>query len=221
MGIPVKYILRQQDVQTSTNIDATTGEPNAKKEKVARSEGDSIDEAAVVIGIIAQSITSLLQIGILVRKATTQDKFRKPCRLHEYHFWTLTIQSTCVTNTPSLTKCSLPACRAIANRRQLIIYCRDHRARLGYEETEDDRADEITVALSIKASISHAPTRDPPQVQEEEDDDKISVMSVSTVSDASLFLKLPLLADLSPNNEPFECPICFTLQYFKREKTWQ
>jgi hypothetical protein len=222
MGNPVENILQQkEDVQTPTDNDATAGERDAEEENIAESEGDPIDEAAVVMSIIAQSITSLLRIGILVRKATPRDKFKEALRATRIPFPDTHYTEYVRHKHTKLTQMQYTRLgRAIANRRQFIIYCRGHRARLGYEETEDDRADARTAALPSKASTFHASIRDSLQ-DEEEEDGAISVMSASRVSDVSQSLKLPLLADLSPNDEPFECPICFTLQSFKGEKTWQ
>ncbi|KAM0258708.1 hypothetical protein ACHAQJ_003717 [Trichoderma viride] len=41
------------------------------------------------------------------------------------------------------------------------------------------------------------------------------------MADSSSNLTLPRLADVAPTLEPFECPICFTLQSFQREKSWR
>ncbi|KAG7129481.1 hypothetical protein HYQ45_011345 [Verticillium longisporum] len=46
-------------------------------------------------------------------------------------------------------------------------------------------------------------------------------MTASTTTDHLAKLRLPLLEDLSHENEPFECPFCFTLQTFKSERSWK
>ena len=195
--------------------------------KVATSDEEPLHEVGVIMNIINQSITSLLRIGILVRKASPRDKFKEALRATRLPVLDIYDIEHVRVKYPKLNEIQYKRLgKAIANRRQFIMYCRDHRARLGHEDTEDGRVKAGTEVLSSKASTFQAPAQysllSLQDEEEEEDDDAVSIMSASTVSDDSVSpLKLPLLADLSPNDEPFECPICFTLQSFKNERAWQ
>jgi hypothetical protein len=114
---------------------------------------------------------------------------------------------------------------AIAKRRQFIKYCRDHKSRLGVDQAElaagvGNRTEVQSSKATefVKANYVNAQSL---QVQVEELDDAMSLMTASTTFDSDALLKLPLLADLAPDGQEFECPICFTLQRFVKEKAWK
>ncbi|OTA55113.1 hypothetical protein K449DRAFT_338029, partial [Hypoxylon sp. EC38] len=123
---------------------------------------------------------------------------------------------------------------ANAKRRQYIKYCRDHKTRLGRVtdespaipggDLEDDLEDRTTAKLSSKATTmlplgSSELANLELNVADEED--AISYSTASTTFESTMSLALPSLGELSPDSQPFECPICFTLQSFRREKAWK
>lgn len=55
----------------------------------------------------------------------------------------------------------------------------------------------------------------------QEDDDVVSLITASTAFDPGNILRLPSLSDLSTDDEPFECPICYTLQNPRNERAWK
>ncbi|KAK3399599.1 hypothetical protein B0T20DRAFT_505570 [Sordaria brevicollis] len=138
---------------------------------------------------------------------------------------------------------------AITKRRRFIAYCRDHAYRLAQaaaaaadgskDEYDDDRSTlyddgESRVATSavqsskattfaLKKDLAQALREQQRELEEQGDFDdagSVSNNSVSTTSEEMATLKLPRLTDLSPDDRPFECPICFTLQQFQSEKAW-
>lgn len=112
---------------------------------------------------------------------------------------------------------------ANVQRRQFIQYCRDHVGNLSSTETRPSAAndDGATERVSSKATTL------PPEMSlatlsvAEFDDDNDSLMTASTTFDADTKLRLPLLSSLSPDGEAFQCPICFTIKQFDREKAWK
>ncbi|EGO58565.1 hypothetical protein NEUTE1DRAFT_77947 [Neurospora tetrasperma FGSC 2508] len=117
--------------------------------------------------------------------------------------------------------------RAIAKRRQFIRYCRDHKDNLAAEEEEDKAGSQkaTTDKQSSKATTFVAKENLMDILQGSADilgeEDAVSLCSVSTTSESLAVLKLPRLADLSPEDDPFECPICYTLQQFRSEQAWR
>ncbi|KHE85154.1 hypothetical protein GE21DRAFT_1206890 [Neurospora crassa] len=118
--------------------------------------------------------------------------------------------------------------RAIAKRRQFIRYCRDHKDNLAAEEEEDKAGSQkaTTAKQSSKATtfVAKENLMDVLQGSADilgEEEDAVSLSSVSTTSESLAVLKLPRLADLSPEDDPFECPICYTLQQFRSEQAWR
>ncbi|KAI0114257.1 hypothetical protein F4776DRAFT_330204 [Hypoxylon sp. NC0597] len=208
-------------------------------------ENDSIpspfhlDEAQSLLEVISQCIRSLFRIGILVRKASHRDRFQRALQHSESVFPTWfdidyvrhKYPKLCGHNTRELAE---RLGSANAKRRQYIKYCRDHKTRLGRVTDEspeipggdlkDDLEDRTTAKLSSKATTmlpvgSSELAELEPNVTEEED--AVSYSTASTTFESTMSLALPSLEELTPDSEPFECPICFTLQSFRREKAWK
>jgi hypothetical protein len=179
-------------------------------------------ESQMILEVISESISSLFRIGILVRKATSRDRFSQALQVSDLTFSKHPDISYVRQKYPKLGPewLSDRLGGAIAKRRQFIAYSRDHRSRLGGEESMGDHSASRTERLSSKATTI-APCIDPRTLEEEEEAfDALSLVTASTMMDSSSLLRLPSLADLSREGKPFECPICFTLQSFQREKTW-
>jgi hypothetical protein len=178
-------------------------------------------ESQMILEVISESISSLFRIGILVRKATSRDRFSQALQVSDLTFSKEPDISYVRQKYPKLGSGWLSdrLGGAVAKRRQFIAYSRDHRSRLGGEESMDDHSASRTERLSSKATTI-APCIDP-RILEEEGFDALSLVTASTMMDSSSPLQLPSLADLSREGNPFECPICFTLQSFQREKTWK
>ncbi|KAI7782209.1 hypothetical protein LA080_013754 [Diaporthe eres] len=113
---------------------------------------------------------------------------------------------------------------ANAKRRQFINYGRDHKAKLEAEGIVPT-AGAMTVVQSSKATTFAVPENLPPSeflnLPVEAEDDSVSLVSASTAFNNDTSLRLPSLADLGPDGDYFECPICFTLQSFRMEKSWK
>lgn len=182
------------------------------------------DEAKIVLQIILESMRSLFRIGVLVRKSSPRDRFKRALQASQLAV-PASFDIDRVEQKHPKTKSTGLATRlggAIAKRRQFIMYCRDHKLHLGADE-EDTTA---TQRVSSKATTFipqpgnlRLNIDDGPGVESE--DDSTTTLTVSTISDSTSDLRLPRLADLCQNQEPFECPICFTLQSFQSESSWR
>lgn len=188
---------------------------------VSEEEPTDRDEAHMILEVISDSVGSLFRIAILVRRATTRDRFERALQASDLAFSPEFDVDYVREKHPKIQQSSISARLggAIAKRRQLISYCRDHRSRLGAEEMINDDAASRMEKTSSKAT-TFVPKTDARDLEVEEDD-AVSFTSASTMTDPASFLRLPSLADLSPDGNPFECPICFTLQAFQRDKAWK
>ncbi|KAB5545946.1 hypothetical protein GE09DRAFT_1224890 [Coniochaeta sp. 2T2.1] len=174
----------------------------------------------MIIQVISECITSLFRLGILVRKSTHRDRFKRALQVSDDAFPSMFDVDYVRQKHPKITKDWLVTRLGggIAKRRQFIKYCRDHRTRLGVDdENQTLDAGTGTERLSSKATTFLPGTAQPLEVE----DDVVSFVSASTMAESLQSLKLPQLADLSTDNQPFECPICFTLQSFRTEKSWR
>lgn len=167
-------------------------------------------------------MNSLFRLSMLIRKLSPRDRFKQALLVSDLPFSNffdidyVRNKYSKLANSPL----SIRLGSAIAKRRNFIKYCRDHRSRLGIEEANIDDATD-TELLSSKATTFAPPPSFNSSLQEEEDDDNFSLASASTMATSMSNLKLPTLADLAPTDQPFECPICFTIQDFKSETSWK
>ncbi|KAG5659184.1 hypothetical protein KAF25_000386 [Fusarium avenaceum] len=184
-------------------------------------EQDISDEYLIIFQVISGCIGSLFRIGILVRKSTTRDRFERALQESDLEF-TPQFDIQHVHERHPKTRLSGLAVRlgsAITKRRQFIVYCRDHRLRLGEESALEDEEAAHGERTSSKATtfIANEELTD----MQNEEDDTASFASASTITDSDHALQLPSLTSLSLDGQPFECPICFTLQTFQRDKSWR
>ena len=190
------------------------------------------DEATMILEIISECISSLFRTGILIRKAGPTDRFSRALQMSTSAFYPSFDIDYVREKYPKLKGRDMKGLserlgNAISKRRQFIKYSRDHKARLAYEDLSGVPEDfpARTEQLSSKATSLH-PEKLPAHslllaACEEDEEDVVSVISASTLSGSASTLKLPRLEELKLNDGPFECPICFTLQYFRREKAWR
>ncbi|EHK41994.1 hypothetical protein TRIATDRAFT_175603, partial [Trichoderma atroviride IMI 206040] len=187
-------MIRNPSVNRGTAIDQISSSSIVGISALDKPSEDILDETKITLQIIHECINSLFRLGILIRKLNKYSK---------------------LANSPL----SIRFGSGIAKRRNFIRYCRDHRSRLGMDETNiHDVAD--TELLSSKATTL-APPPNFDLTSQEEEGDNFSLASASTMATSLSNLTLPSLVDLAPTSQPFECPICFTIQSFENEKSWK
>ena len=188
---------------------------------------EPFDEAGMIVEVIGEAISSLFRLGILVRKASRIDRFQRALQMSDTVFNDTFDISYVKEKHPKMRDyredwLSTRLGRLISKRRLFIQYSRDHKARLELESgdlAEGKSSKATTFQLDQLPSSALVP---PPgnELEEEDADEVMSVMSASTMSNTLSVLRLPALAELSADGGAFECPICFTLQRFQREKAW-
>ncbi|KAK3484811.1 uncharacterized protein B0T23DRAFT_437029 [Neurospora hispaniola] len=125
--------------------------------------------------------------------------------------------------------------RAIAMRRLFIRYCRDHKHNLAAKDNDGEDTSHLQIGsrrtttakqstkattVVVKGDLMDTLAGSVDVLGEGQEDD-VSHCSDSTTSESLATLKLPRLADLSPKDDPFECPICYTLQQLSSEQAWR
>ncbi|TLD23119.1 hypothetical protein PspLS_07620 [Pyricularia sp. CBS 133598] len=188
--------------------------------------GDTINEAKILLDVINEYLRSLFRVGMLVRNAGTRDRFDHALQVSTDRFEDFADIDYLRHKSPKLSRVGeewLLKRLGSSNtkRRQVLKYYRDHKNRLAADGTHDqDLAP--TLLRSSKATTFVPQPRKLENFDEDDDDnDATSLASASTTSSALATLRLPRLSELSPDGEPFECPICFILQAFKKEKSWK
>ncbi|KAM0420360.1 hypothetical protein ACHAPT_011902 [Fusarium lateritium] len=137
-------------------------------------EGDPAvpqDESHMILEVISEAIGSLFRIGILIRRATTRDRFNQALQASDLVF-PPEFDIDYVREKHPKTRSGWLSGRlggAIAKRRQLISYCRDHRSRLGAEQTLEDGTTSQKDNVSSKAT-TFAPKMDLKELEVEEED---------------------------------------------------
>lgn len=222
--------INANDAQTTSK----TQDSEHKNDHTQHSEYTSKEEeAGSMLRMVSECLRALFRIGILVRKATPRDRFEIALQRSEYAFSAQFDINYVQERYPKLASkdsawlASRLGC-ANSKRRQFINYVRDHRAKLDVEDSKvvaKTVMDAATVRESSKATTFVAPrdlsTSGFLQPSLDIEDDSLSLVSASTAFDNETSLRLPSLADLGPDGEYFECPICCTLQSFRSEKAWK
>ncbi|KAL7914923.1 hypothetical protein GGI35DRAFT_163767 [Trichoderma velutinum] len=173
-------------------------------------EGDefSLNEITVALRIVSKSIDSLFQLGMLVKKSASCERFKPALRNSEPAFPGVTDIDYVKKKHIKLRsgRLILRLGSAIAKRRQFLKYYREHRSRPGVDESDHNAA----TSPNFRSEEIF-----------EEDYDNVSSSNASMMADSTSNLALPRLADIARTQQPFECPICFALQSFDGEKSWQ
>ncbi|UKZ93563.1 uncharacterized protein TrAFT101_008474 [Trichoderma asperellum] len=188
---------------------------------IEKTSKGSLDEASINLQIIHECINSLFRLGMLIRKLSPRDRFKQALLNSDLTFPDSFDIDYVKNKYPKIANSplSIRVGGGIAKRRNFIRYCRDHRSRLGMDETTIHNATD-TELLSSKAT-TFAPLPNFNLTLQEEEFDDFSLVSASTMATSLSNLTLPRLVDLAPTNQPFECPICFTIQSFRHEKSWK
>lgn len=181
--------------------------------------GEPANEAQMMLEIISESIKSLIRIGMIVRSSTSCDRFKKALHTLGPIFCDGPDINHVKEKYPKIQDDRLLARLGNANakRRRVIAYYRDHTSRLG-GHFDDNNPDQLSSKATTFAADNFA------QVQakfDRGDSESASSTTVSTEFSASLNPDLPRLVELSNREESFKCPICQTIQTFKREKSWR
>ncbi|PON26770.1 hypothetical protein TGAM01_v204271 [Trichoderma gamsii] len=167
-------------------------------------------------------MNSLFRLSMLIRKLSPRDRFKQALLASDLPFSDshdidyVRNKYSKLANSPL----SMRLGSGIAKRRNFIKYCRDHRSRLGMDEANIYDATDTELLSSKATTFAPLPAFNS-SLQEEEEDDNFSLASASTMATSISNLKLPTLADLAPTDQPFECPICFTIQAFRSENSWK
>ncbi|VUC35069.1 unnamed protein product [Clonostachys rosea] len=175
-------------------------------------------------GEIAECIRSLFRIALVVKSASSRDRFAKALAATQFAFMDQFDINYVAEKFPKLQMTEQSWLRdrlgsAIAKRRQFIKYCYEHKRRLDSGPDEDPAGKQSTKATTLDVTKLKDKAID--SQDEDEDGDVASIMTSTTVSDRTNALSLQKLAALSPEGQPFECPICSTLQSFKSDRAWR
>ncbi|PTB57731.1 hypothetical protein M431DRAFT_491969 [Trichoderma harzianum CBS 226.95] len=187
---------------------------------IDESDEFSSDEITVALQIISESINSLFRLDMLVRKSASCKRFKKAIRISDPAFPDaididyVKQKHVKLLNSRLLSRLG----NAIAKRRQLLKYYGDRRSRSAVDEFDHSTT---TIKQLSHEAITSAPSLNFPSGDILEDDYDISSSNASIMADSTSNPALPHLAAIARTQEAFECPICFTLQSFNGEKSWQ
>lgn len=216
------HIKDEQESRASFNFPAD--DVVSKKDFTSRES-----EALSILSMVSECMKALFRIGALVRKATSRDRFEGALQQSEFSFTPQFDVNHVQEKYPKLASQDSRwlASRlggANAKRRQFINYVQDRKAKLEVQDINHA----VGVARTMKSSKATTfvvpgglSTSEFLHLPIGIEDDSVSLVSASTGFNSDTNLRLPGLAELGPNGSYFECPICFTLQSFRMEKSWK
>ncbi|KAL6695032.1 hypothetical protein J3F84DRAFT_399904 [Trichoderma pleuroticola] len=162
------------------------------------------EEIRMNFELISVSLKALFRIAVLIRKTSPDCRFERAIHSSKFTFPHAFDVDHVREKHPKLKTegqswLAERLGKAIAGRRQFIKYCRDHRDRLALDDENIEAESATTVIQSSKAT-----TLKPEKIQavsnfavDDYEDDVVSILSISTITDVLSILALPRLEDLS------------------------
>lgn len=225
------------------------GEPDFDDDDEA--DLDIKSELHELVFCLPDLVTSLLKISVLIRKATTRDRYAKVSTSTEPFLSWFDIRH-CYDLFPKLTQrpwlCERLG-KALTTRRNYLRYCREHHHKLSHEPTVSRQSNPIISTISAPhlsvpapATIAHtastlAPTKastfeaekvTPDALQDLYLDDRddaisqVSFVSSAAQGDEDGMHRIVPLENLSKDpGVPFLCPYCYGMIQVKRERSWR
>ncbi|GAP91060.1 hypothetical protein SAMD00023353_1502070 [Rosellinia necatrix] len=166
---------------------------------------------------VSECIRSLFRLSIVIRGTSQGDRFATALKSTQSVFMDTFDIDYVAEKFPKLRSANNEWLKrrlgsAISKRRQFMKYCYDHKLHL---EAEDEVEGSAKATTFVPVNINEETP------VEKEEDYAVSLMTGTTVTDSDNSLSLPELNILSPNGEPFGCPICCTIQTFQHEGQWK
>lgn len=237
----------EEDNSKITSTNSVQGSVLTPDDQIAEDDEGELskdEQVTLLIDMMNECMKALFRIGVLVRREGTYDRFQRALQRSRFSFPEQFDTDYVEQKYPKLRSRARRGLatrlgRANAKRRQVIKYGRDHRTRLEMdvdfrqeiepevEATPSVNLEAPTEKLSSKATTFVMPAEHWNSSQGfleapiEDEDDSGSLLTASTTFDSERSLKLVSLADIGPEGEHFECPLCFTLQCFRTERAWR
>ncbi|KAK7917787.1 hypothetical protein PG985_011395 [Apiospora marii] len=185
-----------------------------------------VDEFAVLIEVMSQSLAFLFRLAVLVKAPGSDNRWNRALQRtdpfpDDFDYNHAIAKYSYLETDNDGKKLARRIAQASIRRRQFIQYSRDHTANLSSDARPSVTNDRATERVSSKATTLPPAMNLSTLSVQEVDDDLESLMTASTTFDTDKKLRLPLLSSLSPEGEAFQCPICFTIRQFNREKAWK
>lgn len=182
-----------------------------------------VDEQEVLVAVMSQAVGFLFRLATLVKAPEAEARWSKALAqtepLPDSFDYNHIIEKYPKLDFEQGRLLARRLSQANVKRRQFIQYCADNSSRLSGKGKAvfKDVASEYT--LTEATALSPGTTQETRIVEDTEDTE--SFLTDSTTFEDAGKLRLPPLESLSPDGEPFQCPICFTLQQPEDEKSWK
>jgi hypothetical protein len=205
------------------------------------------EEPESILLAVGQCITRLFRVSRLIQKAATTDKFSRALLKYQNQSHERYNEQFDLAHVdhkfPKLAQkgnawLKRRLGRAITERRQFLSYAKDHHDELNLSlPALQSQQDAKQLTAPSESSIQHTKATSlnasgltydvlSKAIESTPEDDAGSYTTVTRSADMgegqSLLDRIPRLQDLSSGNTAgFECPFCYRLVYFSREKSWR
>lgn len=245
---------------------AATGEPAKEQQDLLLNYSDDIvmddlnttgSEAHKMLQIVSDCIGDLYKLSILVRNASPRDHFTKALTSNRDDPFIDQFDIAHVghkfprLDTDKNRWLKIRLGKAITQRRQFLLYCRSHHARLSTVEPERQYTtshsnSEVISKAELKPSKSNKTTEPRSAISDQASGLNPTIASTLNVSDLQSLetstedaisrttfattvgegadinrLQVESLTDISKNKHPFQCPYCWDIVDIKRQNIWK
>ncbi|KAK5112294.1 hypothetical protein LTR85_011566 [Meristemomyces frigidus] len=196
---------------------------------------EPVSEAHEICLAVSDLITSLLRVSVLLRKATTRDRYAKAAAAggpslptnfdieHVLHKFPVTAEKQWLAERLG---------SAITERRQFLGYSRDHHERISARSSlataaTDAIASQPAESRDTTFNATNASTLQPENIKLQQlnnpvlDDDEGYSQGTSRFSSGSDSLRVIPLRNVAEEDAPFECPYCLGMVQFNRYSAWR
>ncbi|KAH7396984.1 hypothetical protein DE146DRAFT_756667 [Phaeosphaeria sp. MPI-PUGE-AT-0046c] len=229
----------------------STDSYNKEEEGEEEDELPDLSEAEEIFESIKDTIASLFRLAVMIRKSTPRDRYARALGGHNPFIEDFDVAHVGhkfeKLNTESNKWLRNRLGKAITQRRQYLCYARDHRYKLGKEPAElwkpiaDGPKANLQLPVDLSASQAGRTNTSRPTttladttastlfLQEathgdrdfQDDQSQTSFAFSAPDEDDGSRMKLPRLSEVAKGQSSFECPFCWTMQTFRKEKAWK
>ncbi|KAF6839611.1 ankyrin repeat protein [Colletotrichum plurivorum] len=205
--------LRRTNLPLQQTDDGGSG-PEAADDEHDRLGSTQADEAATILEVISECMSSLFRLTYLVNVPRRGDRFAEAWLVNdgrpssesfaadERDF----IKQRFLKLPSSYSALVWRLASAMVKRKMFVDFSLECRT---YAGNDNQKKTQQRPEIQVKFS------------EDEEEEDDESIVLDATIIDPFTGASLPSLADLSEVKKAFECPICFTSQSFSSEASWR
>jgi hypothetical protein len=189
---------------------------------------DASTELQQLMSDIAETVTCLLRLSMVIRNPAPHDQFLKSIDIDTSYYEEFDINHVREKFPNAQEYLIARLGRAISRRRQYLKYRETHHKKLAHgididpsatQDTHTEILSQSTIASSLPTALKSVDHID--LDRDSQSESGISDASSATATDDTTKLHLPPLPKKAQDGSPFECPLCFMIISIRKTRSWR